>query len=1854
MSTSRTIRRIAIVNRGEAAMRCLRAVKALRANERSDLQAVALYTEVDRLSPFVRHADVALPLPARLAPVAAYLDHDAVLETVLRAGCDAIWPGWGFVAEDPVFADRVRAAGLAFLGPRGDTMRALGDKIAAKRVAETAGVPVSAWSGEAVESEEAAAKHAERIGFPLMVKASAGGGGRGIRVVTAMDQLAGALRAARAEARGAFGDDRVFLERKVEAGRHIEVQIAADLHHRVLALGCRDCSVQRRHQKLLEEAPAPDLVLGMQEGLERAAVKLASHVGYQGLGTVEFLVTRDDFFFLEMNPRLQVEHGITEETTGLDLVQLQIRIARGEALPERAPETRGFAIEARVCAEDPDAGFLPAPGRVARFEPALGPRLRIDAGVATGTPIPAEFDSLVAKVIASGDTREDARSRLACALRDMELVVAGGATNKGVLIEALDSEAFRAGGVDTGWLDRFMAAPRAGEDLAAEALVAAAILTYQRRRLASRVNFYADPGNASPDRTPPSGGQQLELSHRGSDYKLQVYALGAWRYRIWLDGRAVSAMLREDGEHAARLTLCGRTLRLLHDATDSGLRLELDGHAHKFGWQGAGEVRAGTPALVVAVHVAEGERVEAGQAVGLLEAMKTEIAFHAPVSGVVREVAVRRGQQVAAGDVLLRIDAGAEAGPGAVPAAAPAARAALWDEPDPLAPLFKAKGAVLGAPDLAGLARRDEATRRAAMEALREEVRRVLLGYDADAERTEKLATFLEAELPKRTRADLLDILADVGREIVLFADVEQLFIRTPRASVSGELGPSNAARLRMFVRRLRAGGAGIAEEFLVLVRHAMAHYGVLDLAPGDALERALLRLFASQRAPQLRRRLVLGLVQRLTAVAKAGRRAGDDAALADALERIAGMRQLVGDALADAAVEARHALFERPAIERDAKRASKEVEAWLATAETQPSSPPGAVLAYLAAAPSEVFARVGRWLGDPDARRRAIALSTHLRRLYLGSTIWQHASGRRGEHVLDRLELGDGRFVFGTAAAATELQHGVERLIAAAAAEGATGASLELLVPGVEPPDVSRLVEALRPLLPSQLGAARLTLGFAAPDGALEHRTFEPGGNGSAGAPRERNDLHGLHPELAARIGLDRLRAFELQRLDARDGIVAFHAKSREIPDDERIFVLADVRGRLPGDADDALDLAGFERAFYEATRRLRSILLIHDPDRRLQWNRLSVFVSPAVRVDAALVERLAQRLEPATHHLGLEKVVVRVALQRGVGEPPRGVEIVIADPTGSHMELAWREPHEEPLRPASAYERKVVEARRRRLVYPYEIVRMLTSGERGRFEEWDLEPKPSGAPQSPRPVPHRPPGANESGVVFGILTTPSETVPEGLRRVLVLSDPTRGMGALAGPECDRIVAAIDLAEREGIPVEWVPVSSGAKIAMDSGTENLDATARVVKRIVEFTDAGGTIHVIVHGVNVGAQSYFDALATMGLQTKGALVMTPGASLVLTGRAALEASGSVAAEDELGIGGFERIMGPNGEAHYYARDLAEAFRVLARHYEYSYVVPGEKGPRRKRSTDPVDRDVAAFEYAGEAGEPYQTVGELFDVASNPERKRPFSMRAVMRAVVDQDGGRIERWRAWVGAETAIVWDTRLGGFPVTLIGIESRAITREGYRPPDGPAAFTGGTLFPLSSKKIARALNAASGSRPAVILANLSGFDGSPESMRKLQLEYGAEIARAVVRFRGPLLFLVVSRYHGGAYVVFSRSLNPHLRAGALEGSFASVIGGGPAATVVLARDVRARAGSDPRVAAARAALGADATAAAREAFDRLFSDVVLEKQRELAAEFDAVHTVERAKRVGSLEEILPAAQMRPWLVARLEEELG
>ena len=325
------------------------------------------------------------------------------------------------------------------------------------------------------------------------------------------------------------------------------------------------------------------------------------------------------------------------------------------------------------------------------------------------------------------------------------------------------------------------------------------------------------------------------------------------------------------------------------------------------------------------------------------------------------------------------------------------------------------------------------------------------------------------------------------------------------------------------------------------------------------------------------------------------------------------------------------------------------------------------------------------------------------------------------------------------------------------------------------------------------------------------------------------------------------------------------------------------------------------------------------------------------------------------------------------------------------------------------------------------------------------------------------------------------------------------------------------------------------------------------------------------------------------------------------------------------------------------------------HYDHTYVVPGESAPRRAATTDPIDRDISDFPHTV-ADSDFTTVGEIFSATANPDRKKAFDIRTVMRALADQDHPVLERWAGMADAETAVVQDVHLGGLPVCLLGIESRSVQRRGFPPTDGPDSYTAGTLFPRSSKKAARAINAASGNRPLVVLANLSGFDGSPESMRKLQLEYGAEIGRAIVNFRGPIVFCVISRYHGGAFVVFSKRLNPEMTVLALEGSFASVLGGAPAAAVVFTGDVNARTAADQRVhdleARVAAATGTDRASLAAE-LDELRSSVRTEKLGEVAAEFDRVHNIQRAVEVGSVDAVIRAAELRPRIIEAIESRL-
>ena len=768
-------------------------------------------------------------------------------------------------------------------------------------------------------------------------------------------------------------------------------------------------------------------------------------------------------------------------------------------------------------------------------------------------------------------------------------------------------------------------------------------------------------------------------------------------------------------------------------------------------------------------------------------------------------------------------------------------------------------------------------------------------------------------------------------------------------------------------------------------------------------------------------------------------------------------------------------------------------------------------------------------------------------------------------------------------------------------------------------------------------------------------HLSYRPkAGGGLLEDPLYRN----LHPMLAKRLDLWRLANFRLERLTSAEDVYLFHGVAHDNPKDARLFALAEIRDLTPVvDATGARSYPWLGRMGVQCLAAMRAALATFPARERPTSNRIVLYVRPVWDVPRDSWPDLARTFAPLAVGVGLQKVLLRVRL----AEPNGSVSDVVLDVQGvgeQGVTVLERQSRNEPIRPLTPYRQKVLKAQRFGVPYPYEILRMLTARPGasadfppGTFVEHDLD-----ADGHLEPV-TREPGLNTANVVVGVLTNRTAKVPEGMSRVAILSDPTRGLGNLAEPECRRILAALHLAEQMRVPVEWFTVSSGALIAMESGTENMDWIAAVLRGLIEFTQRGSEVNIVVTGINVGGQPYWNAEATMLMHTRGILVMLPTSAMVLTGKQALDFSGGVSAEDNLGIGGYDRVMGPNGQAQYWGANLEDACRILFRHYDHTFVVPGERFPRRAATRDPVNRDVRTSLHAEVKGTDQHAVGDVFSADLNPERKKPFDIRSVLRSVVDAESDPLERWAAWRGAETTVVWDAHIGGIPVCLLGLESRTLARRGYVPADGPASWTSGTLFPQSARKAARAINSSSGNRPLVVLANLSGFDGSPESMRHWQLEYGAEIGRAVTNFRGPIVFVVVSRYHGGAFVVFSKQLNPMLEIAAVEGSYASVIGGAPAAATVFAREVLSRTESDPRVTALRTRMAAaepDEAGTLRAALAQTSDLVRSQKLGEVAEEFDAIHTIQRARRVGSVDVIIPAAELRPYVIQALERGLA
>ncbi|MFI6453182.1 biotin carboxylase N-terminal domain-containing protein [Streptosporangium amethystogenes] len=648
---------VLVANRGEIALRITRTLSRL------GIRSVAVHSDADAGARHVREADVAVRLAG------GYLDVDGILAAAAATGAQAVHPGYGFLAENAAFARRCAEAGLVFVGPPPEAVEAMGDKIRAKATVSAAGVPVVPGGAEPGDD---LAEAAERIGFPALIKPSAGGGGKGMVLVRSAAELPEALASARRTAAAAFGDATLLIERFVENPRHIEIQVMADAHGGVIHLGERECSLQRRHQKIVEEAPSPLLDAATRAAMGAAAVEAARSVGYTGAGTVEFIVqgATGDYYFMEMNTRLQVEHPVTELVTGLDLVELQLRVAAGEPLPLTQEQVRldGHAVEARVYAEDPFRGFLPTGGRVlALREP---PGVRVDSGLLAGGVVGSDYDPMLSKVIAWGPDRASALRRLDGALA--ATAVLGVPTNVSFLRALIGHPAVVAGDLDTGLVERHLDELVSREGVPDDVLAAAALVLHRE---------HVPTGDADPWEVPDgwrlgeAAWTVYRLESRDGVHELRVRGLPASGAEVLLPGDtagAVRARLADEGEDL--LVTLGETARRYAVARDGDtVWLGRDGDAWALtrhhlgdpgdragaGGPGDGLVRSPMPGTVLVVKVAAGDRVTEGQPLLIVEAMKMEHTVTAPIDGVVAELRVRTGQAVGM-DAVLAVVGGQE------------------------------------------------------------------------------------------------------------------------------------------------------------------------------------------------------------------------------------------------------------------------------------------------------------------------------------------------------------------------------------------------------------------------------------------------------------------------------------------------------------------------------------------------------------------------------------------------------------------------------------------------------------------------------------------------------------------------------------------------------------------------------------------------------------------------------------------------------------------------------------------------------------------------------------------------------------------------------------------------------------------------------------------------------------------------------------------------------------------------------------------------------------------------------------------------------------------------------------------
>src|SRR5215207_7304007 len=1276
----RVFSRVAIVNRGEAAMRLIHAVRDIAAETGTPIEAVALHTDIERTATFVREADRSYDLgPASARP---YLDLGVLERALIETGADAAWVGWGFVADDPAFAELCEKVGVTFVGPSAHAMRKLGDKIGAKLLAEEVGVPVAPWSRGAVETLDAALTAAAEIGYPLMLKATAGGGGRGIRVITN-------------EAALAFGSGVVVLERLVSGARHVEVQVIADGEGTAWALGVRDCSVQRRNQKIIEESASPLLSPVQTAELKASAQRLAVAVGYRGAATVEFLYHPGDklFAFLEVNTRLQVEHPITESTTGFDLVKAQLQVASGGRLEGEPPVERGHAIEARLNAEDPDRDFAPAPGRIARLDLPAGPGIRVDTGVREGDTIPADFDSMIAKIIAYGRNRDEALGRLRRAMAETTVVIEGGATNKSFVLDLLDQPEVIDASADTGWIDRVRGEGRlVSHRHSAVALAAAAIEAYEEEERVERQRLLSTASGGRPQVQHRSG-QPLDLKLRGVTYRMRVARVGAHRFRVGVeagdDVRTADVELDRFDRHTGRIVVNGTRYRLLTGTHGPIHLVEVDGVTHRVSRDEGGVLRSPAPALVVATPLAVGDEVGAGAPILVLESMKMETVLHAPFRARVRECPVTVGSRAETDTPLMGQEPLADDAEAEDVSAAQSVESVQLDLP--------------AAPR--EIPARERTTRG------QEDLRSLLLGFDVDPHDERRV---LEDYLAARRAAteDGHRPLAEELELVDVFADLAELSRNRPAADEDGdEDGHVHSAReyFHTYLQSLDVERAGLPEAFQAKLARALGHYGVTELERSPGLEAAVFRIFLARQRASADAMVVATLLRAWlrepppneTLRERAGR----------ALERLVAATQVRFPVVSDLARGVVFAWFGQPLLRRNRARVYAKVRRHLRYLDAHPHAPDRAErIAEMVRSTEPLVRLLGQRLVRDDLDN-AIMLEVLTRRYYGNKGITGvHTSEAAGCAFVVAERAGSQ--VVSAAVGFEALGRALRGLAELAGGEDAIDADIYL---GWEqqPEDSDAMAAALHEVvsahpLPSQV--RRLTATVAGRGGAVMHHhfTFRPSTTGMA----EERLIRGLHPYIAQRMQLERLSKFDLTRLPSSDEeVYLFQCVARENPSDQRLVAFAQVRdltelrehdGRL-------VALPTAEDTVATCLDSIRRAQSRRPSNKGFNTNRIVVYVWPPSDLTRAELEMIAGRVLPTTAGAGLEEILfIGRQRDRETGELTKTAARISFGATGG-AELTVGEPSDEPVEPLDDYRQKELRASSRNTVYPYELTGLL-----------------------------------------------------------------------------------------------------------------------------------------------------------------------------------------------------------------------------------------------------------------------------------------------------------------------------------------------------------------------------------------------------------------------------------------------------------------------------------------------------------------------------------------------------------------